>query len=214
MRPSVRFNIAKFNAKDSLQHIYNFTTGFSGINTTFIDKMTDRITKRRHSWFGYINSPTDVYTIKKIIGKNGFYLKTLTNNYGVDIVWHERVENKFIVWGGKVQMIKTLHAINRKINTLAVEKMELESTPMDEPISLDEPITLNDPIINDPIINDPIINDPKTLDEPITITDDPITIDDPILVEPTTVYEDDDLFDVNSSEIKNQPQVASGCLIC
>ena len=110
-----RFPIIKSNTNDSLHHIYTVTNGYSGININYIAEMIAAIQKRKHSWSGYLDAPTEVALIKQIIGKNGFHLKQFTNKYGLDLIWHDRTANKFHAWGPKANLISALYALKRQI---------------------------------------------------------------------------------------------------
>ena len=220
MEKNIRFNIKRFNASDSLQHIYNLTIGLTGINTNYIDKMTEQINQRKHSWFGYIESPNDISIIKQIIGKKGHYLKFLTTKYKVDIVWHERVENKFIVWGSKLQMIKTLHALRNKI-------ISFDFIPGNEK----DPVYESDNVYESDHVyeSDPVKNIEYDLSKLIIINDNNViydkieyinTIDEGVIVdegntidEVNTIDEDVSIDEVNTIDEANTTNKNSLCSI-
>uniref|UniRef100_A0A6C0IIB3 K Homology domain-containing protein n=1 Tax=viral metagenome TaxID=1070528 RepID=A0A6C0IIB3_9ZZZZ len=123
-----RFPITSNDATDTLRHIYNVTTNCSGININYIMQMAENITKRKQTWFGTLEAPTDIVVIKQIIGKNGFHLKKFTSKYGVDLIWHDRVTNIFMVWGNKPCLIGALHALKRQIKRfLLKQEKDLEA---------------------------------------------------------------------------------------
>jgi hypothetical protein len=126
MEHKIHFDIKKYDGLDSLQQIHNVTRGFQ-INMFFLANMTEAIYKRKHTWFGSIDAPPDVDLIKQIIGKNGFHLKQFTVKYGADLIWHDRVTNKFMVWGAKKVLINTLYALVRQIGRFVINHCIIKS---------------------------------------------------------------------------------------
>ena len=92
-----RFSITKNDSLNTLLHIYDVTNNCSGINIHYIAQMAENIHKRKQTWFGTIEAPSDSDIIKQIIGKNGFHFKKFTSKYGVDLIWHDRATNVFMV---------------------------------------------------------------------------------------------------------------------
>jgi len=116
-----RFTITCNDAFNTLRHIYDITNNCSGININYIAQMAETIHKRKNTWFGSVESPMDIIIIKQIIGKNGFHLKKFTSKYGVDLIWHDRVANIFMVWGNKPCLIGALYALQRQIKRFVLK---------------------------------------------------------------------------------------------
>lgn len=116
----IHFDITKHTSAECLTAINSVTnnavTNNAVTNNDFFTKVKELITKRNNAWYGAIDAPTDVTLLKQIIGKGGSRLKQMTVKYGAYIIWHNRTDNKFIVWGSKKALISTLHALLRHIN--------------------------------------------------------------------------------------------------
>ena len=119
-----RFPIISYDATNTLRQIHNITNNFSGINPAYIGKMMETIHKRPITWVGTLDAPTDIGLIKQIIGKNGLHLKSFTNKCCVDLIWHDRLTNTFIVWGNKNCIISALRHIKRQIKRFLDKQSE------------------------------------------------------------------------------------------
>jgi hypothetical protein len=130
----VRFELTSHNATYTLLHINNLTNNFAGINLAFIEKMRENIFKRKNTWVGILDSPKldspthNIAVIKHVIGKGGCHLKQFTVNYGVDLIWHDRKSNQFMVWGMKQSVINALHALRRQVARFTTEQDILDAT--------------------------------------------------------------------------------------
>ena len=111
--------------EDFGQKVEDFGATFSQ-KVDFFIKMSEIITEQNSAWYGSIDAPADVSLLKQTIGKGGLHLKRLTVKYGVYIIWHDRVNNKFTVWGSKKTLISTLHALLRHISKCTVKQAELK----------------------------------------------------------------------------------------
>ena len=119
----IHFDITKHTSDECLTAINALT---NGATSDFFIKMSEIITKNNSAWYGSIDAPADVSLLKQTIGKGGLHLKRLTVKYGVYIIWHDRVNNKFTVWGSKKTLISTLHALLRHISKCTVKQAELK----------------------------------------------------------------------------------------
>jgi hypothetical protein len=119
-----RFPITSNDVTTTIQQIYHVTNNLSGISPTYIGKMMDTIHKRPITWMGTIEAPTDTVLIKQIIGKNGLHLKTFTKKCHVELIWHDRITNTFMVWGNKKCIISALHFIKRQIHRFTLKQKE------------------------------------------------------------------------------------------
>ena len=61
--------------------------------------------------YGEYTVPSSVDTLKMIIGIKGYYLKFTTTTTGVDLIWHNRENNKFCFWGPSYNTVND--AMNR-----------------------------------------------------------------------------------------------------
>jgi hypothetical protein len=140
-----RFPITSNNANKTLTQIHTVTNSFSGINPAYIGKMTETIFKRPITWVGTLEAPTDTVLVKQIIGKNGLHLKSFTTKCHVDLIWHDRITNTFMVWGNKKCIISALYFIKRQITRFTLRKKEEEEKIeciMENMMSLDVKINL------------------------------------------------------------------------
>lgn len=66
--------------------------------------------------FGYIPAPDSVIT-RRVIGKNGYYLKMTTTLSKVNFIWHNRVRNVFLFWGSSpFRVTKAMNEIRWRIH--------------------------------------------------------------------------------------------------
>jgi hypothetical protein len=119
-----RFTINSNNAVDTLHQIRTVTNNLLGISLEYTNNMMENIHKRKFTWFGTLEAPKDTILIKQIIGKNGLHLKTFTNKCNVDLIWHDRATNTFMVWGNKICIISALHFIKRQIHRFTMKQRE------------------------------------------------------------------------------------------
>ena len=90
--------------------------------------MTETIYKRPVTWVGTLEAPADTVLVKQIIGKNGLHLKSFTIKCGVDLIWHDRITNTFMVWGNKKCILSALRFIKRQIHRFTTKQREEEKT--------------------------------------------------------------------------------------
>ena len=129
-----RFPLTYNDSTNTLRQIHDVTNNFSGINPLYIGNMTETIYKRQKTWVGTLEAPEDTVLVKQIIGKNGLHLKNFTNKCCVDLIWHDRGTNRFMVWGNKKNVILALHFIKRQIHIFTTKKREEEKS-MEEMMS-------------------------------------------------------------------------------
>ena len=114
-----RFPLKKQTSQESIQEICALTNG--KINLPYVAVMLESIQKRKHTWFSFIDAPLHEELLKQIIGKDGLHFKNFTSKYGVDLIWHNRVSNRFLLWGPKMALISALHALKRQIKRFAIK---------------------------------------------------------------------------------------------
>jgi len=117
-----RFPLTKQTSQDGIQAIHNLTSG--KINLQYISIMLEAIQKRKHTWCSFLATPLDPDLIKQIIGKDGLHFKTFTNKYGLDLLWHDRESNRFLLWGPKVGVIGAVYALKRHIKRFTLKYEE------------------------------------------------------------------------------------------
>ena len=122
-KKTIHFDITKHTSAECLAAINTLT---NGATSDFFIKMSELISKQNSAWCGSIDAPTVVDLLKQTIGKGGARLKQITVKYGAYIIWHDRAEHKFIVWGTKMALISTLHALLRHISKCTVKQAELK----------------------------------------------------------------------------------------
>jgi len=119
-KPKTWFNLMQGDRYQVLDHIGRLTNRFRDIDPDLTYWLMDRIGRRPHTTFGYMQAPfnrniIDVDMIKQIIGKDGYYFKLTTTNTGVDFIWHDRVENHFLFWGEKKCVVQAMKIIQSRI---------------------------------------------------------------------------------------------------
>ena len=117
-----RFPLTKQSSQDGIQAIHNLTSG--KINLLYITKMLETIQKRKHTWSSFLVTPLDPDLIKQIIGKDGLHFKKFTTKYGLDLIWHDRESNRFLLWGPKLGVISALYALKRHIKRFTIKYEE------------------------------------------------------------------------------------------
>jgi len=113
-------NIMTGTAEQVFRHIRYMTEDYSLLDLQVRVHLANRIGCRAETTFGYLPAPwdtniTDVDDVKRIIGKDGYYLKLTTTNTGVDFIWHDRVENHFCFWGTKAAVLEAMKIIQARI---------------------------------------------------------------------------------------------------
>lgn len=114
-----RFPLKKQTSQESIQAIYSATNG--KINLQYVAVMMASIQKRKHTWFSFLDVPLHDDVIKQIIGKDGLHFKKFTTKYGVDLIWHDRETNRFLLWGPKMGLISALYALKRQIERFVIK---------------------------------------------------------------------------------------------
>jgi hypothetical protein len=119
MERSQRFPLTKQTSQESIQAISAVTNG--QINLPYVAVMLETIQKRKHTWFSVLDAPIQTDLNKQIIGKDGLHFKMFTTKYGVDLMWHDRTTNRFLLWGPKIGLLSALHALTRHIKRFTVK---------------------------------------------------------------------------------------------
>ena len=114
-----RFPLKKYTSQESIHMIHSMTNGL--INLQYIAVMLEAIQKRKYTWSSFLEASLPEILIKQIIGKNGLHLKQFTTKYGVDLIWHDRPSNRFLIWGPKSALISALYALKHHIKRFQVK---------------------------------------------------------------------------------------------
>jgi len=114
-----RFPLTKQNSQESIQAIHSATNG--KINLQYVAVMMESIHKRKHTWSSFLDAPLHDDIIKQIIGKDGLHFKHFTTKYGLDLIWHDRDTNRFLLWGPKMGIISALYALKRQMKRFLVK---------------------------------------------------------------------------------------------
>jgi hypothetical protein len=114
-----RFPLKKQTSQESIQAIFTATNG--KINLQYVAVMMESIQKRKHTWFSFLDAPLHDDLIKQIIGKDGLHFKNFTSKYGIDLIWHNRETNRFLLWGPKMGLISALYALKRQIKRFTIK---------------------------------------------------------------------------------------------
>ena len=100
-----------------LEEICAVTYNLTFVSEEFRNILFFRISGR--PWpttFGMFNAPTNSNALKMIIGEDGYFLKLTTRNCDVDIIWHDRQNNRFLFWGPSMyNVIQAMNQIRSRI---------------------------------------------------------------------------------------------------
>jgi len=118
-----RFEIISNNAETTLRQMRSITNNFNNIAPEYVTRMCANVNKRKQTWIGFIEAPADTAVLKQIIGKNGMHLKHFTASYEMDLIWHDRDANKFIIWGPRKTIIDALKALRRQIKRFILKQV-------------------------------------------------------------------------------------------
>ena len=68
---------------------------------------------------GFLYAPEE-NICKQVIGKKGCYFYQTTTKNDIAMIWHDREKNKFLFWGPKINLIKSMNIIKHRIDKLSV----------------------------------------------------------------------------------------------
>lgn len=108
------YKITKTDASDAISKINSLTKGT--VNPEYMNKVTEAITQRGYTYYGFIYGLRSEVITKKVIGKQGYFFKLTTENKKCDFIWHDRVSNIFMFWGEKANLINSMNAIRYRIS--------------------------------------------------------------------------------------------------
>ena len=100
-----------------LEEICAVTYNLTFVSEEFRNILFFRISGR--PWpttFGMFDAPPNSNALKMIIGEDGYFLKLTTRNCDVDIIWHDRQNNRFLFWGPSMyNVIQAMNQIRSRI---------------------------------------------------------------------------------------------------
>ena len=88
---------------------------FDALPKIFKKKVLENINNREYSLEYSIKSSNTDVQIKKIIGIKGCYLKKTTNNCGLDMLWYDKSNKEFILYGDYKGIMGAINKITYRI---------------------------------------------------------------------------------------------------
>lgn len=100
-----------------LYSISYMTDGLNQLDEKYKGELINKLLQRNGRYgcmptiYGEYTVPSSVDTLKMIVGIKGHYFKLTTTTTGVDLIWHNRENNKFCFWGPSYNTVND--AMNR-----------------------------------------------------------------------------------------------------
>ena len=108
---NVILKLSRLNKEEGNTLINSFTT----LSEIFKKKVLENINTRAYSLEYSIKSSNTDIQIKKIIGIKGCYLKKTTNNCNLDMLWYDKSNKEFILYGDYKGIIGAINKITYRI---------------------------------------------------------------------------------------------------
>ena len=114
-------SIQKLRCSASYENILKLLgENYEGLGDIYKSKLVDmkRYGKRHQLYYVEVNVESVCEdTLKQVIGKDGCYFKLTTEKYDLDFIWHDRNNQKILVWGPRAENIMNgLQQINFRIH--------------------------------------------------------------------------------------------------
>ena len=139
-----------------LYSISYMTDGLNQLDEKYKGELINKLLQRNGRYscmptiYGEYTVPSSVDTLKMIIGIKGYYLKFTTTTTGVDLIWHNRENNKFYFWGPSYNTVN--NAMNRIRSRIV--KYTVYMTPPPNPPQTNPPPAPMKPKRNNNIMKD------------------------------------------------------------
>lgn len=141
-----------------LYSISYMTDGLNELDEKYKRELINKLLERNGRYncmptiYGEYTIPSSVDTLKMIIGIKGHYFKLTTTMTGVDLIWHNRENNKFCFWGPSYNTVND--AMNRIRSRII--KYTVYMTPPPKPLQINAPLAPMKPKRNN--IDDKLLN--------------------------------------------------------
>ena len=86
-------------------------------NQEFISALEKKLNNNDVIFQGFLNAPVED-VCKQVIGKGGCYFYQTTTKNDIAMIWHDRIKNRFLFWGPKFNLIKSMNIIKHRIDKL------------------------------------------------------------------------------------------------
>ena len=139
-----------------LYSISYITDGLNQLDEKYKGELINKLLQRNGRYscmptiYGEYTVPSSVDTLKMIIGIKGYYLKLTTTTTGIDLIWHNRENNKFCFWGPSYNTVN--NAMNRIRSRIV--KYTVYMTPPPNPPQTNPPPAPMKPKRNNNIMKD------------------------------------------------------------
>lgn len=137
--------------RDAIDEISFVTQDFQ-LLPPYFNNLEDQLSGRqRVTMYGQFDAPTDKNIIKKINGKNGFFLKKTIKEADIDLIWWNEVTNHYLFWGTtKGRVIDAMNRIRSRIVKYVVHlnpakniASQHDRSPSPSPASYNAPASFN-----------------------------------------------------------------------
>ena len=113
------------------EELQSWTGNFKGgFDETFVESIKTKLSGDGVVYKALIDAPTDSVVTKKVIGRNGYYFHLTTTNSGAHFIWHDRVANKFIIWGEEYNVKQAMGILKYRIKLVSRREQEAREASM------------------------------------------------------------------------------------
>ncbi len=105
-----------FDASFKIDTIYN--------SESIKEKMLATLNSGSFPCYGRLDSSSNLYVNCKVNGVGGCYIYKTIKDKNVYFIWHNRVDNKYEIWGELENVYKTINELNYRMNRFTRENNE------------------------------------------------------------------------------------------
>ncbi len=105
-----------FDASFKIDTIYN--------SESIKEKMIATLNSGSYPCYGRLDASTNLFVNCKVNGVGGCYIYKTIKDKNVYFIWHNRVDNKYEIWGELENVYKTINELNYRMNRFTRENNE------------------------------------------------------------------------------------------
>ena len=105
-----------FDASFKIDAIYN--------SESIKNQMIATLNSGKSPCYGRLDASTNLYVNCKVNGVGGCYIYKTIKEKHVYFIWHNRVDNKYEIWGDLENVYKTINELNYRMNRFTKENNE------------------------------------------------------------------------------------------
>lgn len=106
------------NALNTIKEYINQVSADSRPDDKFMYELEKKLDSNEVIFQGFLIAPEE-NICKQVIGKKGCYFYQTTIKNDIAMIWHDRNQNKFLFWGTKFNLIKSMNIIKHRIDKLS-----------------------------------------------------------------------------------------------